>query len=108
MKTESMINELEGKLTAEEMADVNGGRSVFAPVPDNGHDLTYIDDGGVPLNHAPFFQGIHMVFNCHPGVPQLFSDLRIAVPGILHQQGQNFLIQLIQTTQKHTITSHLP
>ncbi|MEL5893755.1 hypothetical protein AAE250_09645 [Bacteroides sp. GD17] len=49
MKTESMINELEGKLTAEEMADVNGGRSVFAPVPDNGHDLTYIDDGGVPL-----------------------------------------------------------
>ena len=43
MRTESMINELEGKLTAEEMEGVNGGLAVPPLAP------MFIDPDGIPL-----------------------------------------------------------
>lgn len=60
-------------------------------------DFLGVDDGGVLLDDAPLLQGLDAAFHRHPGKAHLLPNVRVGEPGVLDEQGNNLLVQGVQT-----------
>ena len=64
-------------------------------------DLLRIDDRCVFLDHTSLLQRLDPGFHRYSGDPDFLADLRVRHAGVLDQKPDNFLVQFIQSFQKH-------
>lgn len=68
---------------------------------DRAADLLRVDDGGVFLDDALLFQRVDAAFDRHARQPDPVADLGVGVAGVPGQQGEDFLVKVVQTVEIH-------
>ena len=60
-----------------------------------------VDDSGILLDDPPPLQGLDPGLHRHPGNPHRLADVGVGHPGVLNQQPDDPLVQLVQSVQEH-------
>ena len=77
----------------------------FKITGDRSADLLRINNGCILFDNAFLFQSLHAHLYGNARNADLLSDFRIGHSGVLYQEPDNLLIQLIKSVQKHGIPS---